>query len=157
MPIDYQKLIEESGLELIKKILLSFKAQFHEDHCFYISFKTHAPLVKLSPKMKNRYPDEITIILQYQFEDLIVDDNGFSVKLSFDGVKEKILVPFNAITSFVDANTNFSLEFSGSFSHENRDSNVESISHVIDPQDPNSDPNIISLDVFRKNKTHIIK
>lgn len=117
--MDYQNLLAEAMLEVVKKVLIKVQnSGLLKDHFFYISFITNHPLVILSPKMKNRYPEEITIVLQHQFEDLKVEKEGFSVKLSFDKQPEVIYIPFNCITSFTDPSVNFSLQFKQQINQE---------------------------------------
>ncbi len=81
------------------------------DHHFFITFKTNAPGLRLSNVMRERYPDEMTIILQHQFWDLGVTQHAFEVGLSFSNRPERLLVPFAAITSFVDPSVQFGLKF----------------------------------------------
>ena len=81
------------------------------DHHFFITFKTSAPGLRLSNRMRERYPDEMTIILQHQFRDLGVTDHAFEVGLSFSNVPERLLIPFAAITSFMDPSVQFGLKF----------------------------------------------
>jgi hypothetical protein len=81
------------------------------EHHFFITFLSTADGVKLSPRLLAQYPDEMTIILQHQFWDLAVDDDGFEVGLSFGGVPERLGVPFDAIKSFFDPSVQFGLQF----------------------------------------------
>jgi hypothetical protein len=81
------------------------------DHHFYIGFDTHAPGVRLSERLRAQYPEQMTIILQHQYWDLIVNDSGFEVGLSFGGIPEKLGVPFDAINSFFDPSVQFGLQF----------------------------------------------
>jgi hypothetical protein len=81
------------------------------DHHFYITFLTQAPGVKLSPRLTAQYPQEMTIILQHQFWDLIVTEDRFEVGLSFGGVPERLVVAFDAIASFLDPSVQFGLQF----------------------------------------------
>ena len=81
------------------------------EHHFYISFDTQADDVRLSQRLRAQYPQEMTIILQHQFWDLSVDDDGFEVGLSFGGVPEKLTVPFEAINGFFDPSVQFGLQF----------------------------------------------
>ena len=81
------------------------------DHHFKISFDTTAPGVKLSPRLRAQYPQEMTIVLQHQFWDLEVTDEGFEVGLSFSGIPERLRVPFEAINGFFDPSVNFGLQF----------------------------------------------
>lgn len=81
------------------------------DHHFYITFLSRAEGVKLSPRLLSQYPEEMTIILQHQFWDLVVTPDRFEVGLSFGGVPERLVVPFSAIKSFLDPSVQFGLQF----------------------------------------------
>jgi hypothetical protein len=112
MKIDYQALLDESMIDLVKKVLIIIQNQgLNEHQSFYVSFRTNLPNVVLSKRVRKLYPEEITIILQYQFRDLYVLPDRFSVSIAFSGINETIEVPFNALTSFVDPVANFSLQF----------------------------------------------
>lgn len=81
------------------------------DHHFYITFLSKAEGVKLSPRLLSQYPEEMTIILQHQFWDLLVTPDRFEVGLSFGGVPERLVVPFSSIKSFLDPSVQFGLQF----------------------------------------------
>lgn len=81
------------------------------EHHFYITFRTQHPGVRLSARMRAEYPDEMTIVLQHQFWDLTVTDTAFEVGLSFKGIPEKLVVPFEAMTGFFDRSVDFGLRF----------------------------------------------
>ena len=81
------------------------------EHHFYITFLSTADGVKLSPRLLAQYPEEMTIILQHQFWDLVVTEDRFEVGLSFGGVPERLVVPFAAIKSFLDPSVQFGLQF----------------------------------------------
>lgn len=81
------------------------------EHHFKISFDSTAPGVKLSPRLREQYPQEMTIVLQHQFWDLEVSDEAFEVGLSFGGIPERLRVPFDAITGFFDPSVEFGLQF----------------------------------------------
>ncbi len=87
------------------------RSGFPGDHHFYVSFRTTARGVQMSPRLRTQYPDEMTIVLQYQFWDLVVTDREFSVGLSFQQIPEKLVIPFDSITSFVDPSVQFVLKF----------------------------------------------
>jgi hypothetical protein len=96
----------------VKKILAEVgRTGLPGDHHFYIAFETTAPGVKISQRLKERYPQEMTIVLQHQFWDLAIGEHAFEVGLSFGGVPEKLLVPFSAIKGFFDPSVQFALEF----------------------------------------------
>jgi hypothetical protein len=81
------------------------------DHHFYISFRTDAPGARVSSRLKDKHPEEMTIVLQHQFWDLLVTEHAFEVGLSFGGVPERLLVPFEAMTGFFDPSVQFGLKF----------------------------------------------
>ncbi len=81
------------------------------EHHFYITFLSKAEGVKLSPRLLSQYPQEMTVILQHQFWDLVVTDDRFEVGLSFNGIPERLVVPFSAIKSFFDPSVQFGLQF----------------------------------------------
>jgi uncharacterized protein len=81
------------------------------EHHFKITFNTTAPGVRLSPAMRTRYPQEMTIVLQHQFWDLAVTEQAFEVGLSFGGVPERVGVPFDAVTAFYDPAVQFGFQF----------------------------------------------
>jgi hypothetical protein len=81
------------------------------EHHFYIAFNTQAPGVKISGRLREQYPQEMTIILQHQFWDLTVGTDGFEVGLSFGGISERLTVPFEAIKGFFDPSVQFGMQF----------------------------------------------
>jgi len=110
--IRYDLLAQEALRGVVRHVLAdAAKNGLPGDHHFYISFDTSAEGVRISPRLREQYPDEITIILQHQFWDLSVNDDGFEVGLSFGGVPEKLVVPFAAIKGFFDPSVQFGLQF----------------------------------------------
>jgi hypothetical protein len=81
------------------------------EHHFFITFLSTAEGVKLSPRLLAQYPEEMTVILQHQFWDLVVSEDRFEVGLSFGGIPERLVVPFNSIKSFFDPSVQFGLQF----------------------------------------------
>ncbi|MDX2028912.1 MAG: ClpXP protease specificity-enhancing factor SspB [Alphaproteobacteria bacterium] len=81
------------------------------DHHFYITFLTNFPGVEIPDYLRKQYPDEMTIVLQYQFFGLKIEDDYFSATLSFNNVKERLKIPLEAITTFADPSVNFALQF----------------------------------------------
>jgi hypothetical protein len=81
------------------------------DHHFFITFVSTADGVKLSPRLLAQYPEEMTVILQHQFWDLVVTEERFEVGLSFGGIPERLVVPFSSIKSFFDPSVQFGLQF----------------------------------------------
>ena len=81
------------------------------EHHFFITFLSTAEGVKLSPRLLAQYPEEMTVILQHQFWDLVVTEDRFEVGLSFGGIPERLVIPFSAIKSFFDPSVQFGLQF----------------------------------------------
>jgi hypothetical protein len=108
----YDKLVEGAlrGV-VIEALRRTSEGGLPGDHHFYVTFRTNHPGTTLSDGTRLRYPDEMTIVLEHQFWDLVVGDDEFSVKLSFNGVPERIIVPYEAITAFADPSVQFGLKF----------------------------------------------
>ncbi|HET9902145.1 MAG TPA: ClpXP protease specificity-enhancing factor SspB [Xanthobacteraceae bacterium] len=115
MPVDhirYDLLVREALRDVVRRIMADVaKNGLPGDHHFYISFNTRAPGVRLSPRLREQYPEEMTIVLQHQFWDLTVDEHGLEVGLSFGGIPEKLAIPFDALKGFFDPSVQFGLEF----------------------------------------------
>jgi uncharacterized protein len=108
----YDKMVERALRGVIRDALIRVaKEGVKGAHHFYIGFATRAPGVTIPPRLTERYPDEMTIVLQHQFWDLDVGDEQFSVLLSFDKQAERLTIPFAAIRSFADPSVEFALAF----------------------------------------------
>jgi uncharacterized protein len=113
--IDYEQLAQEALRGIVRRVLMHVaRSGLPGQHHFYISFNTSAPGASLSPRLKERYPEEMTIVLQHRFWDLMVNEERFEVKLTFDGVPERLVVPFTAIKVFFDPSVPYGLQFEGS-------------------------------------------
>lgn len=155
MKIDYQALLDESMIDLVKKVLIIIQEKgLDEDQSFYISFRTNVADVVLSKRVRQLYPEEITIVLQYQFRDLYVLPDRFSVNIAFSGISETIEIPFYSITSFVDPIANFSLQFK----KYDQDVDIELLEAVANTVESEADKpkkkvgEIVAIDAFRKKK-----
>ncbi|KZK83692.1 Stringent starvation protein B [Pseudovibrio sp. W64] len=110
--IRYDIIIQDALRNAVRKILVEVnRAGLPGEHHFYIAFETTAPGVKISNRLRERYPKEMTIVLQHQFWDLQITEHAFEVGLSFGGVPEHLYVPFSAIKGFFDPSVQFALEF----------------------------------------------
>ena len=111
--IDYDALTQEALRGVVRKILYQVVAKggLPGEHHFYIAFNTQAPDVVMSRRLKEKYPEEMMIVLQHRFWDLAVTDIGFEVKLTFDGIPERLYVPFEALRVFFDPSVRFTLQF----------------------------------------------
>ena len=110
--IRYDILAQEALRGVVRTVLADAAEKgLPGDHHFKITFATGAPGVRLSERMRTQYPETMTIVLQHQFWDLTVGDDGFEVGLSFGGVSERLAVPFAAITAFYDPAVQFGFQF----------------------------------------------
>jgi hypothetical protein len=110
--IRYDILAQEALRGVMRKVLSEVaRAGLPGNHHFFITFMTTAPGVRISSRLRERYPEQMTIVLQYQFWDLKVNDNGFEVGLSFADIPERLEIPFSAVRGFYDPSVNFELEF----------------------------------------------
>jgi len=109
----YDLLAQEALLRGVVRRVLADAAKngLPGDHHFFVTFDTRAPGAKISPRLQAQHPEELTIVLQHQFWDLSVNDDGFEVGLSFGGIPERVVVPFAAVTGFFDPSVEFGLRF----------------------------------------------
>ncbi len=130
------------------------------DHHFFITFLSTAEGVKLSPRLLAQYPEEMTVILQHQFWDLTVTEDRFEVGLSFGGIAERLVVPFNSIKSFFDPSVQFGLQFEPADAPAANLPAVPApaapavptpaIENKDEPAKPNEGAEVVRLDRFRK-------
>lgn len=108
----YDLMVQEALKGVVRKILTEAgRDGLPGDHHFYVTFRTTAPGVRVSTRLREKHPEEMTIVLQHQFWDLSVSEHAFEVGLSFGGVPERLLIPFDAITTFFDPSVQFGLKF----------------------------------------------
>ncbi len=118
-PYKYQDWIADAMRDVLRRALDQLAAEGPEgEHHFYINFRTDHEEVGIPGFLKAQYPEEIVIVLQHQFENLLVADDGFEVTLSFSGKKHRLYVPFTAVTAFSDPSVNFTLQVAGSIPAE---------------------------------------
>ena len=111
--INYELLVEDSLRTVVRGALAIVQEYGLPGEChFYITFRTQAVGVQLDDTLKEGNPQEMTIVLQHQFWDLTVEENQFSVGLSFSGVQYQLVIPFSAVTHFTDPSVGFGLQFS---------------------------------------------
>lgn len=147
-PIDYGNLMHRAMRGLIQTVLSDVaKAGLPGDHHFFITFDTGVSGVKMAKWLHDRYPDEMTLVLQHWFEDLTVTDDGFSVTLNFGNNPENIAVPFDAVRTFVDPSVEFGLRFE---THPSEDEDEDDAPEDDPPPPPKGEAQIVRLDKFRK-------
>ena len=110
--LPYQEWIDQALRDVIRQAL-RYARDFGLplQHHFYITFRTDADGVEVSPRLKAQHPEEMTIVLQHQFWDLVVEEDAFFVTLKFGGKRDRLCVPFQAMTAFADPAINFGLQF----------------------------------------------
>jgi hypothetical protein len=161
---DYESLVQESLRSVVRAALMQVsKGGLPGNHHFYISFRTDFPGVDLPDYLLEQYPEEITIVLQYEFWDLEVEEECFFVTLCFNDIHERLTVPLQSIVSFVDPSVKFGLQFSPTI-HEKAvleqlpvrsktdkpKSKTKANSETPLPESAQSGSNVVVLDAFRK-------
>ncbi len=110
--IRYDLLVQEALRGVVRRVLTdTARDGVPGEHHYYVSFRTQAPGVRISNRLREKYPDEMTIVLQHQFWDLGVTEHTFEVGLAFGGIPERLLVPFDAVSAFYDPSVQFGLKF----------------------------------------------
>ncbi len=149
--IPYDEIVQEALREVVGRVLHEVEKTggLPGGHHFYITFKTRAPGVDIPKHLAERFPDEMTIVIQHRFWDLKVEDDMFSVGLSFGGVPSMLVVPFAAVTDFVDPAVDFSLKFqaNGVEGHEIPDEPINDLPVAVPVEDGS---NVVSVDFTRK-------
>jgi hypothetical protein len=108
----YDILAQEALRGVMRKVLAEVsRTGLPGNHHFFITFLTNATGVRISTRLRERYPEQMTIVLQYQYWDLKVSETGFEVGLSFSDIPEKLEIPFSAVRGFFDPSVDFALEF----------------------------------------------
>ena len=161
--IRYDVLARDALRGVLRQVLKDAAEQgLPGEHHFYITFISTADGVKISPRLLSQYPTEMTVILQHQFWDLIVTDDRFEVGLSFNGIPERLVIPFSSIKSFFDPSVQFGLQFEPS--EEAADAatpateppanastgSADSDATSIEASPPSEGAEVVRLDRFRK-------
>ena len=158
--IPYDEIVQEALRAVVGRVLGSIEqggGELPGNHHFYITFKTGAAGVDIPDHLRERFPDEMTIVLQNKFWELEVREDGFSVGLSFNQIPAKLDVPFAAITAFVDPAVDFGLQFQAAVDDiepEAHDSAQNDGSDGSSPDDDGGDggsgSNVVTVDFGRK-------
>lgn len=156
--IRYDILAQDALRGVVKTVLTEVaRTGLPGEHHFYITFNTHAPGVRISPRLLEKYPDDMTIVLQHQFWDLQANDQAIEIGLSFDGIPEKLYIPYTAIVTFIDPSVHFSLQFevTGEMEEEEEfdnealpvDEDNDGVLAVMTPNEANGDLELTDLPV----------
>jgi len=147
--IDYGNLMHRAMRGLIQTVLKDVSASgLPGAHHFFITFDTTVDGVVMADWLRSRYPGEMTIVVQHWFEDLIVSDEGFEITLNFGNQPEHLVIPFDAVRTFVDPSVEFGLRFETHEDDDDADEDDEDPED--DPTPPQGDAQILRLDKFRK-------
>lgn len=159
--IPYDEIVQEALRAVVGRVLGSLEKTgggLPGEHHFYITFKTMAPGVDIPASLRERFPDEMTIVLQNKFWDLNVTDHGFSVGLSFNQIPSKLSIPFSAITAFVDPAVDFGLQFQAAVedaspaAHDDAENDGSGAEQAVRPEVLQSEDgsNVVTVDFGRK-------
>ena len=167
--MDYQSLVERAMKSVVRDVLEQIaKDGLPGEHHLYITFQTEHEGVEIADRLVAQYPDEMTIVLQYQFWGLEVSEDAFEITLSFSGKNEHLFIPFDSVTGFADPSVNFGLQFQLESIEEagpaddtdNTNMLDDSAEDLIEPpssDEPSDDDQntgeVVALDAFRKKKT----
>ncbi len=161
--LEYPKMVERAMRGVVREALSAvLESGLPGLHHFYITFRTKDPDVTIADRLLAQYPDEMTIVMEHQYWDLVVDDDKFSITLSFGGAPETLVIPYAAITAFVDPSVKFGLQFDAN-SDDTIDAPSQTQEAAISPVgDPaldgekestdlsTDDGQVVALDTFRK-------
>ena len=149
--ISYDEIVQEALRDVVGRVLgeVERTGGLPGDHHFYITFKTRMPGVEIPKHLMERFPEEMTIVIQHRFWDLKVEQSAFAVGLSFGGVPASLRVPFAAVTDFVDPAVDFSLKFqaSGAEPESEEHDEAENDAPVVESEDGS---NVVNVDFTRK-------
>ncbi|WP_372893187.1 SspB family protein [Rhodosalinus sp.] len=155
--IDYGRLMHGAMRGLIREVLSEVAEDgLPGEHHFFITFDTQHPDVDIAPWLRERYPDEMTIVMQHWFDALEVGEDGFAVTLSFGNQPERLVVPFDALRTFVDPSVEFGLRFESPEAEDDEaetpetEGTAEAEPAAEEADAPRKDADVVSLDRFRK-------
>lgn len=152
--IDYGNLMHRAMRSLIQDVLCDVeKNGLPGEHHFFITFDTHHPDVQIADWLMERYPGEMTVVMQHWYENLHVTDEGFSVTLNFGDSPEPLYIPYDAIKTFVDPSVEFGLRFET----QDDDDDLEDLEELVEEDEIEAEDDsgrkeadVVSLDSFRK-------
>ena len=148
--IDYGNLMHRAMRGLIQSVLTDVSEHgLPGAHHFFITFDTTHPDVQIADWLKERYPTEMTVVIQHWYENLVVTDEGFSITLNFGNNPEPMVIPFDALRTFVDPSVEFGLRFETQETEEEDEDDDLDIEVEEEPERQAAE--VVSLDQFRKH------
>ncbi len=152
--IDYGNLMHRAMRSLIQTVLADVQNNgLPGEHHFFITFDTQHPDVEIAEWLADRYPGEMTVVMQHWYDNLTVTDEGFAVTLNFGDAPEPLYIPYNSIKTFVDPSVEFGLRFETQ-DEEEGDEVLDELPDEINleeiVEEPRKDAEVVSLDSFRK-------
>jgi len=148
--INYGQLMQHALRGLMAQILRDVaEGGLPGKHHFFITFETDHPDVVLPDWLKDKYPEEMTVVMQEWFDDLVVADDRFSITLNFGNDEVRMTIPFDSISTFVDPSVKFGLKFEATDIDDDESPMIE-IDEEEDDDAPQGDAEVVSLDAFRK-------
>ena len=142
--IEYQKILDKNILNVLKDILINIRDKgLSNNNHLYITFFTNHKNVEIPNWLKQKYPEEMTIVIQYEYYDLEINENNFSISLSFNDIKTNLKIDYNSIVSFADPSANFGLILQQNKTQNKLNKNLE--------KKKLNKNNIINFSNFKKN------
>lgn len=150
--LDYGNLMHRAMRGLIKDVLLDVKANgLPGDHHFFITFDTQHEAVNIAEWLMQRYPEEMTVVMQHWYDNLDATDDGFHITLNFGDQPEPLYIPYDAIITFVDPSVEFGLRFETHDSYDDEEDDEDFDADDSDaPNENKAAGQVVSLDQFRK-------
>lgn len=155
--IDYGGMMHRAMQGLIADVLKSIATEgLPGEHHFFITFDTRIEGVEMADWLRDRYPEEMTIVIQHWFDNLTVDEDGFGITLNFGNAPESLRIPFDALRTFVDPSVEFGLRFETQDHDEDEDEELDEglLDDISDDDSPDDSPNgggeVVQLDRWRK-------
>ena len=155
--IDYGNLMHDAMRGLIQRVLsgVAETGTLPGQHHFFITFDTMHPDVEIADWLSDRYPGEMTIVIQHWFSNLVVTDEGFSITLNFGNNPEPLYIPYDSIKTFVDPSVEFGLRFETQSEDSDEDEDddeapMDELVEALAEDDKPTEAEVVSLDKFRK-------
>ncbi|HUF77725.1 MAG TPA: ClpXP protease specificity-enhancing factor SspB [Thermoanaerobaculia bacterium] len=150
-PLDYHAMVQRALRAVVREALAVAAEQgLPGDHHFFVSFRTGAPGVVLPGFLRDRFPEEVTIVLQHRFWELEVDDEAFSVTLDFDASRHRLGVPWEAVTAFVDPAAELALRFGEAEPAGRAVAGSEEATQEHSPGAQDATAEVVNISAFRK-------